>query len=83
MTLTVQVGGCTSFDRIEVQKVLGGARLIPWGTNTAIGHKDIACPGDIRYEPHPVQVDPPYVDPFNITVEQGELAPVTAVVRVQ
>jgi hypothetical protein len=83
VTLTVQVGGCVGFDRIEVQRVLGGARMIPWGINHSIGNKDITCLDILIEEPHSVQVDPPLVDPFNIVVEQGDLAPLTAEVRVQ
>lgn len=83
VTLTVQFDGCTSFDRIDVQKVLGGARMIPWGTDASIGHKDAVCPSILHEESHAVQIDPPFVDPVNIVVEQGDLAPVTAVVRVQ
>ncbi|HYU51506.1 MAG TPA: hypothetical protein VEK37_01120 [Gemmatimonadaceae bacterium] len=83
VTLTVQTGGCTRFDRIDVQKVAAGARMIPWGTNASIGHKNVSCPDDIRYEPHTVQLDPPFADPFTITVEQGDSAPITTVVRIQ
>jgi hypothetical protein len=83
VTLTVQFGGCISFNRIDVQRFAGGARLIPWGTDASIGHKDLVCPSILHEESHSVQVDPPFVDPFNILVEQGALAPVTAVVRVQ
>lgn len=83
VTLTVQTGGCTSFDRIDVQKMPGGVRIVPWGTDSRIGNKGVLCPANIEYEPHPLQIDPPFVNPFHIVVEQGRLAPVTAVVDVQ
>lgn len=83
VTLTVRTGGCTSFDRIDVQKMPGGARVVPWGHNLALGEKGISCPADVRENPHTVQMDPPFSNPFYVNVEQGRMPPVTAVVQVQ
>jgi hypothetical protein len=83
VTLTVQTGGCTTFDRIAVESDATGARLVPWGKNPALGRKDVACPQDIRYEPHAVQLKAGASDPFSIQVDQGRLAPLQATVRVQ
>lgn len=83
VTLTVQTGGCTGFDRIEVQKSEASARIVPWGTNASLGRKDISCPTDVRYETHEVRIDPPFANPYQIIVEQGRMAPATATVQVQ
>lgn len=81
--LTLQTGGCISFDRIDVQKMNDGARIVPWGTDPRKGNKNILCLADVKYEPHTVQVSPPFVNPYHIVVEQGSRAPLTATVQVQ
>lgn len=83
VTLTVTTGGCTTFDRIEVQRLTSGARLIPWGTDASVGHRDIACPSVIFDTPHSIQFEPPFANPFQLYVEQGTLAPLMATVQVQ
>ena len=82
VTLTVQTGGCTSFDRIEVQKTSSSVRLVPWGKDARVGHKDIMCPDVIYDTPHTLQFNPPFDNPFQVYVEQGRLAPLTASVRI-
>jgi hypothetical protein len=84
VTLTLVTGGCTTFNRIDVQRFAGGVRLIPLGTNASIRHNDVSCPADIREEPHDVQLDPPFANPFQVYVEQGLAGdPVTATVQIQ
>ena len=83
LTLTLVTGECTSFNRIEVQREAGGVRLIPFGTNAKIRHPEVTCPQNLVEEPHDVQLDPPFANPFQIYVEQGRLAPVTATVQIQ
>jgi hypothetical protein len=83
LTLTLVTGECTTFNHIEVQRFTGGVRLIPFGINARIRHGDIACPDIAHEEPHDVQLDPPFANPFQIYVEQGRLAPVTATVQIE
>jgi hypothetical protein len=83
ITLTLRTGGCTNFDRLAVEKFDTGVRIVPWGTNSNIGHKDTTCPTNIVDEPHTVQLEPPFSNPFQVSVEQGRLAPVVATVQVQ
>jgi hypothetical protein len=83
VTLTLVTGGCTSFNRIDVQRFDNGVRLIPLGTNASIRHQDVACPAIINEEPHEVQLDPPFTNPFTIFVEQGVQPDVTATVQLQ
>jgi hypothetical protein len=83
VTLTVTTGGCTSFNRIDVQRFENGVRLIPLGTNSSIRNKDVVCLDILKEEPHDVQVDPPFTNPFTIFVEQGVQPDVTATVQIQ
>ena len=83
VTITVQTGGCKSFDRLEVEKSNTGVHVVPWGTDAAIGSKGISCPQDIREEPHAIQIDPPFSGPYQVFVDQGRLAPVVATIQVQ
>ncbi len=81
VTLTIRTGGCTSFDRIDVQRMSGGARIVPWGST--IADKNVSCATYIVETPHTIQLDPPFSNPFYISVEQGRMPPVTATVQVQ
>lgn len=83
VTLTLVTGGCTSFNRIDVQHFDNGVRLIPLGTNASIRNKDVTCPDIIKEEPHDVQLDPPFTNPYTIYVEQGDQPDVTANVQIQ
>jgi len=83
VTLTIQTGGCRSFSHVDVQKFDTGLHVVPWGTDASIGHKGISCPANIVDEPHAIQIDPPFSGPYQVFVDQGRLAPVTATVQVQ
>ncbi len=83
VTLTIRTGGCTSFDRLDVQRMDGGARIVPWGNDATIGHKNVSCAAYILETPHTIQLDPPFPNPLYISVEQGRMPPVTATVQVQ
>jgi len=82
VTLTVTVGGCLSFDRVEVTRDLSGASFTVWGRDAAKGRKDVSCPTDIRSEPHSYTLLPPYANPFSIQVQRGRLGPLTTTVQV-
>ena len=84
IALTVVTGGCRTFERIETQRFVTGASITVWGRDAAVG-RDVACPTDIRYESHTVTFDPPFPpsSSFQISVNQGRLAPITATVQVQ
>jgi hypothetical protein len=83
VVLTVQLGGCLSFDRIVIERTSANATLTAMGTSAAKGKKDVSCPLDIFYEPHTVQLDPPFSSPFTITVIRDGLSPLTASVQIQ
>jgi len=83
VTLTLVTGGCTSFNRIDVQHFDDGVRLIPLGTNASIRNKDITCPDILKEEPHDVELEPPFTNPYTVFVEQGDQPDVTATVQIQ
>lgn len=82
VTLTVETGGCRSFDRLAIEKFTSGVRIVPWGTELTSDNKGIMCPTKI-YEPHSIRIDPPLSNPFQVYVAQGQLAPVVTTVQVQ
>jgi hypothetical protein len=83
VTLTLVTGGCKSFNRIDVQHFQAGVRLIPLGTDASIRNNDVTCPADFKEEPHDVQLDPPFTNPYTVYVEQGDQPAVTASVQIQ
>ena len=83
VTLTVQTGGCLTFDRIDVQPNATGATLVPWGKDASIGRTDITCTQENRLEQHAVQLNAGSSDPFYVDVDRGSLSPLRATVRVQ
>jgi hypothetical protein len=83
VTFTVQFDGCMHFDRLAVEKSNTGVRVVPWGTDATIGHPEIVCPDILRQQSQAIQIDPPFSGPFQVYVDQGRLAPVTATIQVQ
>ena len=83
VTLVVELGGCLSFDRIQVQRSGAEATLTVLGKDSSIGRKNVACTSDIRYESHIVRFDPPFSGTFDITVNRGRISPLRATVQVQ
>jgi hypothetical protein len=83
VTLTVQTGGCLSFDHFEIERQASFATVTVWGEDAAKGRSGIACTDDIRFEPHSYTFDPPFQSPFTVQVDRGRLSPLTAVVQVQ
>lgn len=83
VVLTVTIGMCERFDRLESRSDASGAFLTAWGINATIGNKDVACPTIIKNEMHSYQVTPSTRGPFQISVDQGRLPPLTATVQVQ
>jgi hypothetical protein len=83
VVLTVTIGMCESFDHIKATSTASSASLTAWGVNATIGNKDIVCPTIIKHESHSYQFNPVARGPFQITVDQGRLPPLTATVQVQ
>jgi len=83
VALTVTVGGCLSFDRIEVTRDLSGASFTAWGRDASKGRKDVMCPADVRAELHSYTLVPPFANPFSIQVQRGRLSPLTTTVQVK
>ena len=83
VVLTVTTGGCKTFDRIAVERDASAVSLTPWGTDGAIGKKNILCPANIIDTPHSIRLDPPFQSPFVILVPREGLDPLTATVQIQ
>jgi hypothetical protein len=83
VVLHVTTGGCKTFDRIDVERDGAAASLTPWGTDAAVGKKDIMCPANIIDTPHSIRLDPPFQSPFMILVPRVGMDPLTATVQIQ
>jgi hypothetical protein len=83
VVLTVTIGMCERFDHLEAMSTGSSATLTAWGVNPTIGNKDIVCIDVIKSETHSYQFKPSTQGPFQITVDQGRLPPLTATVQVQ
>ena len=83
VVLTVTIGMCEQFDHLEATSTASTASLTAWGVNATIGNKDIVCIDMIKSEAHSYQFNPAARGPFQITVDQGRLPPLTATVQVQ
>jgi hypothetical protein len=81
VVVTVETGGCLSFDHIEVTRDASGASLTAWGLDAS--RKDISCPDILVETPHSYDFKPPFQSPFTIQVQRGRLSPLTATVQVQ
>lgn len=81
--LTVTLGGCLSFDHIQVDRDANSAHIIVWGNDSSKGNKGIVCTSDIKVQSHSVTLEPPFANSFTIQVERGRIDPLTAVVQVQ
>ena len=82
LVLSVELGGCLRFDRIETNRDASGANLIVWGKDISIGRKGITCTSELRIEPHSVDLQPPFQNPFTVMVQRGRLPPFVATVQV-
>lgn len=83
VVLTVETGGCLSFDRIDVVRSETAANFTVWGKDASIGTKGVTCLSILREEPHTYEVKPPFSGPFTVVVNRGRLSPLTATVQVQ
>ena len=81
--LTVTLGGCLSFDRIETQRSSSDATITVWGKNAAAGRKDVVCPQNVISENHTIQFNPPFANTFTVTVNRGRISPLMTTVQVQ
>jgi hypothetical protein len=81
--LTVDLGGCLSFDHIQLDRDANGAMITVWGNDSSKGHKGIVCTSNLVLQSHSVQLDPPFANSFTIEVNRNRLSPLTAVVQVQ
>ena len=83
VTVTVVTGGCLSFRHFDVDRQASSGTLTAWGRDAAKGRIDVACPADVRTEPHTYTFEPPFQSPFTVLVHRGALNPLTATVQVQ
>jgi hypothetical protein len=68
VVLTVGLNGCEQFDRISRTVVNSDVVLAAVGTNSALGRKDISCPGSFTTEVHSVVIEEPPAPPFTVVV---------------
>ena len=80
VTLTVVTGGCVRFDRITASRTPSTLILSARGTDT--GGPNIACPADIRHEPHSYEAPGPFANPLTITVYRPTTDPLNRTVRI-
>src|ERR1051325_10088246 len=83
VVLTVELGGCLSFDRIDVVRSETAANLTVWGKDDSKGVKGVNCPSIAREESHTYEVTPPFSGPFTVQVNRGRLSPFIETVQVQ
>jgi hypothetical protein len=83
VVLTVTTGGCKTFDRIDIEREAYAAARTPWGTDGAIGKKDVSCTADILATPHSIQLAPPFGSPFMVMVPRVGADPLIATVQIQ
>ena len=83
VVLTVQTGGCLSFDRIDVVRSETSANFTVWGKDASKGRKGVTCPEILLEEPHTYEVKPPFSGPFTVWVDRGRLSPLIQTVQVQ
>ncbi|MGH7652454.1 MAG: hypothetical protein ACREMS_11515 [Gemmatimonadaceae bacterium] len=83
VVLTVTLGGCLSFDRIDVVRSATAANFTVWGRDASKGRKGVMCPENLVLEPHTYRVQPPFSGPFTVWVNRGRLAPLIGTVQVQ
>lgn len=81
--LTVSIGGCQTFDHIEVDRNQSSASLTAWGRDAAKGRKNVSCPTFISDEPHAYTMQPPFNNPFTVLAQRGSLNPLTSTVEVR
>jgi hypothetical protein len=81
VVLTVETGGCISFDRIEVTRDASGANVTAWGVDAS--RKGVTCPDNLVETPHSYDFTPPFQSQFTIQVQRGRLSPLTATVQVR
>ncbi len=79
--VTVQSGGCRSFDALVVTQTTEQVTIVARGHDAS--GPGISCTGDIRHTERDVRVDPPLADPFTVVARQPSGPPTTQVVRVR
>ena len=82
LVLSVELGGCLKFDRIDVQGSATGADVTAWGKDVSIGRKGITCTSDLKLEPHSVELKPPFQNPYTVMVNRGRISPFVITVQV-
>jgi hypothetical protein len=83
VVLTVTLGGCLSFDHIEVSRDASNAHIIVWGRDAAKGKTDVACPANLELRPYSYEFDPPFANTFTVQAARGRLAPLQTTIQVQ
>lgn len=81
VTVTVVTGGCRRFERLVAERATGRLTLVAHGRDSS--GPDVACPADIREEPHTYRAAPPDRDPYTVAARQPDGSELTRVVRVR
>jgi hypothetical protein len=84
VSVSVEVGGCLTFDHIQSHRTASQADLTVWGRDirTGITDRAILCPR-FFVEPQEYQLYPPFQNPFTVAIDRGRASPLIAVVNVQ
>lgn len=81
VALTVNVGGCLSFRRIEQAR--SGDQVTLRAVGRDVSGPGVACSTELRQERHETAVSPPAGDVLTLAVEGAERGPLTATLRRQ
>lgn len=79
--VTVESGGCRTFQRLEAQRAPGRVTLTARGRDSS--GPSVNCPADIRTDIRDYGIDPPLADPFTVAAHQPDGSEMTRVIRVQ
>ncbi|HST07114.1 MAG TPA: hypothetical protein VLJ83_03040 [Gemmatimonadaceae bacterium] len=74
VVVTVETGGCVSFDHLDVVRAASG---------DLSNRKGISCPDILVETPHSYDFRPPFQSEFTVQVQRGRLSPLMATVQVQ
>ena len=81
LTVTVQTGGCISFDRLDVERLLSRVTIVARGTDHS--GPAVLCTADIRQTPQPLDIASPLGDPFTVVAMEPNGTTLERVVRVR
>jgi hypothetical protein len=61
-------GGCVRFSHLETRRAESSLQIRAWGRDSS--RRSVHCTTDVRFVAQAVSVDPPFHDPFSVTILQ-------------